>query len=218
MSHESFAMHPSNHASNQLWKLSMGLDLPEGVAFQRIRGRGVIIVDPSVPYPDHLTDPRQERPLSDILLSGATDLNKNRVYPLPSNSASLASILNEAAGATDSFECAPDESRTVDILRTMFSSIIANLAELKDREGLIPDGLSYGQFLVEKNSDPKAIGFKLLPPLTLQQPETNNLHTSWMRAGRLLIKSMVDGCDNDSQRNLVSSLIQPIGKEFVNRG
>ena len=206
--------HPSAQSSNQLWEMAIGLNLPEGANYVRDKGVGFVEITPSIDYPDSLITKLSNS--TQILLEpvSSSDETTLRKYILPTDSSTLAAILNEAAGATDSFEVMPDKSRTVALLRELFSSITERLAYIKNTDGAVPDSLSYSQLLIQKNSGATKVDFKILPPFSFLYP-TKDLRSAWLHAGRTLLQSMDSGSDNDSQRRLVDSLRENIGADFL---
>ncbi|MGB4967863.1 MAG: hypothetical protein WBO35_06715 [Candidatus Saccharimonadales bacterium] len=210
--------HPSAQSSNELWEMAIGLNLPDGIEYYRQKDVGYLEAAPEIPYPDQSALDMKYK-LGFLLTPepDVEDVTATRRYALPSNTSTLAAILNEAAGTTDSFEVEPNQSRTVAMLRELFSSIVDQLRALKDQENLVPESLNYSQLLIEKNSRAGHVDFKVLPPFTLLKLEKREIRTAWLRAGRLLIKSMADGCDTDAQRGLANTLKEEIGTAFLSK-
>lgn len=202
--------HPSMHAENQLWQLAIGLELPDGVQFfQNRKGTRFLGINDKVAYPrDSQVFEGEAR---NILLDPEDDPHSG-VFKIPENSTTLLTVLNEAAGSTDSFELAPDESRTVSMLTGLYRGLAKALKTVRDVDLLIPASLSYSQVLVKKDS----YDFKLLPPVELRKVEgIGARQVAWRGLYKSLVLSMAEGADTPSQRHLVETLRKPIRDAFL---
>lgn len=199
--------------NGDLWNITLGLDLPLGARLihDDRTEQNVIELEDSVPYPN-LSDAGRTPATRAILLEPLPDGGRPRRLLVPDNTTTLVTVLNEAAGTTDSFEVSPDESRTVALLTGLFQQLGAGLLSLARDDGLLPRSLEYSQVLVVKDT----YGCKLLPPLSLEPVSNRQAERmlQWARIGRTLNQSLASGADTPAHRHLASLLGKVVEQVF----
>lgn len=200
-------MHPSLSRGNELWVLALGLDLPEGVAYMRPprSKHGYLEIGPEVSYPA----PNEYRgsQIASFLLNElpSTDATKRRLI-VPDNSVSLPSVLDEAAGATDSYEYRPDQSQTVGKLGQLLRGIIGTFEEVKDHDHVLPEVIDPTNILIEKETS-KDIAFKVTPALELRLiTNKDERQEAWNRLHKEFLKSLGSYAQNASRGAFVQAL------------
>ena len=189
------------------WASVYGIDTPEGVDLVVSPGGNVIEVDfKLIAYPRAGT--RDYDRTKKLLLEAKSRHPSN--LRLPENSTSLANILNEAAGSTDSFEMSPNTSRTIRLIAEIFQVLANELIYVADNAHKMPTELGYKQVLVDKDS----FEAKLLPPVEFNDVSRSDVHKRLRELGRQMIQSMAEGSSTPSQRVLTELLATPIKEIF----
>lgn len=192
-----------------LWQLSLGIDMPPGVSFTRSsNGQPALSLTDNVAYPK-IDDYNLNSAVYDLLLQPASKATP-RVLSLPDNSTTLVNVLNEAAGTTDSFDVSPDDSRSLALLSTMFGVLARSLNKLQESEGVLPRQLVYQQVLVAKNT----LTCKIIPPLSLEYSDVSARKNAWSAMTKGLLASLDAGVSTPSQRILVDQLRDPVTHAF----
>lgn len=196
-----------HNSEEDRWDIVYGIDTPKGTDIIVGKDGNVIEVDFKVaPYPKAGT--REYERTKQLLLEARSRHPSN--LKLPSNSTSLANILNEAAGSTDSFEVTPNTSRTIKLITEIFRVLAGEIVSVADVSHKIPTQLGYKQVLVDKGS----FETKLLPPVEMQDISRVDVNKKMRDLGRMLIQSMADGAATPSQRALTEMLASPIKEIF----
>lgn len=200
-------MHPSVSRGNDLWVLALGLDLPEGAVYMRPpRSRhGYLEIGPEVSYP--ASNEYRGSQIANFLLNElpGTDANTRKLL-VPDNSVSLSSVLDEAAGATDSYEYRPDQSQTVGKLGQLLRGIIGTFENVKDHEHVLPAVIDPTNILIEKETS-KDISFKVTPALELIViSNKDQRQEAWNRLHRDFLRSLGSYAQNASQGAFVKAL------------
>lgn len=205
--HNNPNLHPSISRGNDLWVLALGLDLPAGVTYMRPpRSRqGYLEIAPEVSYPD--SNVYRGSQIASFLLNELpnTDDTKRR-FLVPDNSVSLSSVLDEAAGATDSYEYRPDQSQTVGKLGQLLRGIIGTFEEVKDHDHVLPSVIDPTNILIEKETS-KDIAFKVTPALELIViTNKDQRQEAWNRLHKEFLKSLGSYAQNASRGAFVKAL------------
>lgn len=199
--------HDQMPSEEERWAAVYGIETPNGADIVINKDGNVIMVDfKVVPYPKAGT--RDYEKTKQLLLESKARHPSN--LRLPENSTSLANILNEAAGSTDSFEMSPNSSRTIKLVTEIFRVLAKELISVAEVEHKIPTKLGYKQVLVDKDT----FEAKLLPPVEFQDVGKSDTHKRLRELGRQLIQSMSEGAVTPSQRALTDMLASPIKEIF----
>jgi len=189
------------------WEVVYGIDTPKGTDLVVGKDGNVIEVDfKIISYPKAGT--RDYDRAKKLLLEARSRHPSN--LRLPSNSTSLANILNEAAGSTDSFEMSPNTSRTIRLITEIFRVLAKELIDVADTAHKMPTALGYKQVLIDKES----FEAKLLPPVEFQDVSKSEAHKRLKELGRQMLQSMAEGSATPSQRALTEMLAVPIKEIF----
>jgi hypothetical protein len=195
-----------NTSEDDSWEVVYGIDTPEGADLKVGKDGNVIEVDFKViSYPKAGT--RDYDRTKKLLLEAKSRHPSN--LRLPANSTSLANILNEAAGSTDSFEMSPNTSRTIRLVTEIFRVLAKELITVADASHKMPTAIGYKQVLVDKDS----FEAKLLPPVEFQDVSRADAHKRLRELGRQMIQSMAEGSATPSQRAL-TDMLAPTLKEI----
>lgn len=196
-----------NTSEDDSWEVVYGIDTPEGADLKVGKDGNVIEVDFRViRYPKAGT---RDYDRAKMLLLEAKSRHPSNLR-LPINSTSLANILNEAAGSTDSFEISPDNSRSIKLITEIFRVLASELITVADVSHKMPTNIGYKQVIVDKE---KFVA-KLLPPVEFHDVSRADAH-KWLRVlGRQMIQSMAEGSDTPSQRALTEKLAPALKEIF----
>lgn len=196
-------------SSRSFWVVTMGLhalDSTKGIEFvEGVNGDHCVRLDPTIAYPRNA----QQDKGGSIFLKQA-DIDDPDLFVLPNNSTTLINILNEAAGTTESFFVAPNESRTLQLFESLFRQTADSLASLSLNKGLLPINLDYRRLLVEK--DEQAI--RILPPTELIHTTNTNREKVWKQMTSSLLESVMTGAETNSQIELARAISEIIKNHF----
>jgi hypothetical protein len=189
------------------WEAVYGIETPKGAELVIGSQGNVLRVDFSrTPYPKNGTAVYEET--KSLLLESVIRHPSN--LKLPNNSTSLANILNEAAGSTDSFEVAPNTSRTLKLVTEIFRVLAADLITVADTKHKVPTKLTLKQILVNKEN----YEAKLLPPIEFQEVSKRDVNVKIKEIGAQILQSMSEGSTTPAQRALTDMLSGPIKEIF----
>lgn len=208
-------MHPSVSKGNDLWVLALGLDLPQGVVYMRPprSGHGYLELESGVSYPKEKE--YQGSGITSFLMHELPSTDpETRNLLVPDNSVSLSSVLDEAAGATDSYEYRPDQSQTVSKLGQLLRGVIGTFEEVKDRDHVLPAIIDPTNILIEKETS-RDISFKVTPPLELVMINNKDQRQeAWQRLHKEFLKSLGSYAHNASQGAFVKALNLSVNYAF----
>lgn len=124
---------------------------------------------------------------------------------LPEQYRTMGQVLNDTIGNVPT-------RHSLDLATKIFETLGSKLSLLAEYDGILPENISYKQIIIGLGSD--GFNIKLLPPLTLQKAEDDEIY-SLKNISMMLSTQLYSSCYNGASNRSQQEWLPTIFKRFV---